>query len=75
MSFDQTRVFWKDESGWKWINTTSFGLETYEGDLEEYIFAYLGFYLNEISENTSVIDQMLEEAKKYLGVSLCSEDS
>ena len=67
-SLDEIRLFWKGRDGWKYIETTAFGLESPETDLSNYVSQNALFYLEGASES-GYIGRILEAVKGHYEVS------
>lgn len=68
VSPDQTRIPWKDKERWNWIETTAFGLQKHDVDLDAYISDYSELYLAEASQDGSYIGEILTQVKSHLKV-------
>ncbi|KAK2799838.1 hypothetical protein FQN50_008359 [Emmonsiellopsis sp. PD_5] len=64
-SADQTTVFWKDETGWKWIRTSAYGIEK-PPDLNRYVDESASFYLETVSRGSSCLGQLFQLAKSCI---------
>ena len=68
-SLDQTLLFWKEATGWGWMNTTAYSLETPRVDLASYIDEFSSFYLQKASEKPDYLGQIFRLAQLYPDVS------
>jgi hypothetical protein len=66
---EQTCLFYKDGSGWNWIQTTPYALLTHRIELDAYLSAYTMFYLEEAVNNGSWLSRVFEVAKRHIKVS------
>ena len=67
-SSDETRLFWKSREGWRYIDTTAFGLGSSGTDLNDYVSQYAVFYLNSTARS-GYISQVLEAVKGHYDAS------
>ena len=65
---EQTCLFYKDGSDWKWIQMTTYALQTHRIDLDAYLSAYTMFYLKEAVNNGSWLSQVIKVAKHHIKV-------
>jgi len=66
---DQTLLFWKEVTGWGWMNTTAYSLETSKVDLASYIDEFSSVYLKKASEKPEHLGQIFRLAQLYPNVS------
>ena len=64
-SADQTQLFWKEETGWKWIYTTAYTLKTPTVDLSSYVDDFSSFYLKMACEKADYLGQIFQLARLY----------
>ena len=62
---DETRLFWKDKDGWKFQETTAFGLRTPEADIDDYILQFTELYLAKVHARTDFIGQVLQKLSRH----------
>ena len=66
---EETRLFWKDKDGWRYIETTPYGLATPERDLDDYVSRCAEVYLNSATSRADYIANILDTMKGDLKVS------
>jgi hypothetical protein len=70
---EQLRLYYKHESGWKWIESTSVALARHEvEDLDPYVSDYTKFYLAQHRDGVSWLSQVFVEAERNITVSTAS---
>lgn len=62
MLYDHIQVFWKDQTGWKWMETSAFTMKTQNLDLSLYIESYISIYIEKAREDTSQLSPILQLA-------------
>ncbi|KAH8799640.1 hypothetical protein F5884DRAFT_112259 [Xylogone sp. PMI_703] len=62
---DQIRIHWKDKERWPWMETTAFGLEKRDVNLDVYISEFSDFYLVEARRDGSYIGEILNLVKSH----------
>ena len=73
MSPEQTRLFYKQGSGWNWIESTPYALSKHEvEDLDQYVSKYTIFYLTQVVNDGSWLGQVFAEAQRHVKVSATS---
>jgi hypothetical protein len=66
---EQTRLYYKQGSGWTWILSTPFALLAHEVDLDSYVTKYTTFYLNKTINNKSWLTPVFLAAWRNTNVS------
>jgi hypothetical protein len=66
---DQTLLFWKEATGWGWMNTTAYSLESPKVDIASYIDEFSSFYLQKASEKPDYLGQIFRLAQLFPNVS------